>query len=403
MKKNYLLWALAVVSLAGCSQNEITEVSPDAHPAVGFSVYTGTQARGVKTDNDAIQGSGKGFGILAYYTGQSNMGTSSTPNFMWNQQVTYDSDNTSWKYTPLKYWPNTTGDKVSFYAYAPYLSDQTTSPKIALSANNATGYPTIKFTIADAAKDMVDLVTDSVINQTKTTSNVSFTLKHKLTKAVFKAKLGDEYFKSEGDADKTKIYITGVSLVADGSTNTGLFLYATYKFAKEDGQWDTSTTTSSSGGASAPAALMSSNYSLASILNTSSTTQITVGSTAKDAIEISSSTTAVNLFKTSPDHALYLIPANYLTGIGDSKKVQVKLEYCIKTEDGNLNGGSSVVPCEVTVDLPDGTLKQSTAYTYTFVLGLTEVKVEASVVENGWVDGNAKGDINVDVPTKPAS
>ncbi|WP_455669371.1 fimbrillin family protein [Phocaeicola sp.] len=385
MKKNYLLWALAVVSLAGCSQNEITEVSPDAHPAVGFSVYTGTQARGAETDNDAIQGSGKGFGILAYYTGGSDMGIGSTPNFMWNQQVTYNSDH--WEYTPLKYWPNTTGDKVSFYAYAPYLA-QTGTPKIALSANNATGYPTIKFTIADEAKDMVDLVTDSVINQTKTTENVKFILKHKLTKAVFKAKLGDEYFKSEGDANKTKIYITGVSLVGASSASTGLFSYATYKFA--DGQWDTST----SGGASAPAALMSSNYSLASILNTSSTTQITVGSTAKDAIEISSSTTAVNLFKTSPDHALYLIPANYLTGIGDSKKVQVKLEYCIKTEDSNLNGGSSIVPCEVTVDLPDNTLKQSTAYTYTFVLGLTEVKVEASVVQDGWVNGTG-GDVAV--------
>ncbi|MCD7924534.1 MAG: fimbrillin family protein [Bacteroides sp.] len=395
MKKNYLLWALAVVSLAGCSQNEITEVSPDAHPAVGFSVYTGTQARGAETDNNAIQGSGKGFGILAYYTGQSDMGTSSTPNFMWNQQVTYDTSNKVWKYTPLKYWPNTTGDKVSFYAYAPYLSDQTGTPKIALSANNATGYPTIKFTIADEAKDMVDLVTDSVINQTKTTSNVSFTLKHKLTKAIFKARLGSDYFKSDGDADKTKIYITGVSLVADGSTNTGLFLYATYKFAKEDGQWDTSTTSSSGGAGSAPAALMTSNYSLASILSTSSSSSVTVGSTTKDAIEISSSTTAVDLFKTSPTaEALYLIPVNYLTGIDSNKKVQVKLEYCIKTEDSNLNGGSSVVPCEVTVDLPDGTLKQSTAYTYTFVLGLTEVKVEASIVQDGWVNGTG-GDVAV--------
>lgn len=402
MKKNYLLWALAVVSLAGCSQNEITEVSPDVHPAVGFSVYTGTQARGAETDNDAIQGSGKGFGILAYYTGTSNMAdvtNSITPNFMWNQQVTYDSGNSSWNYTPLKYWPNTAGDKVSFYAYAPYLSDQTTSPKIALSANNATGYPTIKFTIASEAKDMVDLVTDSVINQAKTTDNVKFTLKHKLTKAVFKAKLGGDYFKGEDDANKTKIYITGVSLVGASSASTGLFSYATYKF--ETGQWDTTT----EGGESAPAALMTSNYSLASILNTSSSSSVTVNGTAQNAIEISSSTTAVNLFKTSPtEEALYLIPVDYLTGIKkSSKKVQVKLEYCIKTEDGNLNGGSSVVPCEVTVDLPDDTLIQSTAYTYTFVLGLTEVKVEASVVENGWVDGNAKGDIDVNVPTKPAS
>ena len=44
--------------------------------------------------------------------------------------------------------------------------------------------------------------------------------------------------------------------------------------------------------------------------------------------------------------------------------------------------------------LVDGTLKQSTAYTYTFVLGLTEVKVEASVVQDGWVNGTG-GDVAV--------
>ena len=32
---------LTVLLLAGCSQNEVTDVNPDSHPAVGFGVYTG--------------------------------------------------------------------------------------------------------------------------------------------------------------------------------------------------------------------------------------------------------------------------------------------------------------------------------------------------------------------------
>lgn len=401
MKKNYLLWALAVVSLAGCSQNEITEVSPDAHPAVGFSVYTGTQARGAETDNDAIQGSGKGFGILAYYTGQNSMGTGSTPNFMWNQQVTFSSTGGDhWEYTPLKYWPNTTSDKVSFYAYAPY-EDQSTSPKIALSANNATGYPTIKFQIADAAKDMVDLVTDSVINQTKTTENVKFSLKHKLTKAVFKAKLEGEYFKESGDADKTKIYITGISLVGASSVSTGFYSYATYTFEEGKGNWDYTT----GSGDNDKAKLRDSDYSLESVLDLKdfSSSKGVGGYNKTSAIEIGS-TTAQELFKSG--EALYLIPANNASGInntssGSKVQVKVQLKYDIVTADSNVKDGRSVVPCEVTVDLPDGTLRQNTSYTYTFILGLTEVKVEASMDTDGWSTTN--GEKNVDVPTKPAN
>lgn len=399
MKKNYLLWALAVVSLAGCSQNEITEVSPDAHPAVGFSVYTGTQARGAETDNNAIQGSGKGFGILAYYTGQNSMGTGYAPNFMWNQQVTYNNSGSAWEYTPLKYWPNTENDKVSFYAYAPY-EDQSTSPKIALSANNATGYPTIKFQIADAAKDMVDLVTDSVINKTKTADKVKFSLRHKLTKAVFKAKLEEEYFKESGDANKTKIYITGISLVGTSSVSTGFYSYATYQF--ETGNWDYTTGSDNSD----KAKLRDSNYSLETVLDLKdfSSSKGVGGYDKNSAIEVGS-TTAQELFKSG--ESLYLIPANNASGInntssGSKVQVKVQLKYDIVTADSNVKDGRTVVPCEVTVDLPDGTLKQNTAYTYTFILGLTEVKVEAELDStHGWSTTGGTQDVNV--PTKPAS
>ena len=43
MRTKNLMLAMSALAIAGCSQNEITEISPDANPAVGFEVYTGVQ------------------------------------------------------------------------------------------------------------------------------------------------------------------------------------------------------------------------------------------------------------------------------------------------------------------------------------------------------------------------
>ena len=46
MKTKNLMMAIAAFAMAGCSQNEVTDVNPDTHPAVGFDVYTGVPTRG---------------------------------------------------------------------------------------------------------------------------------------------------------------------------------------------------------------------------------------------------------------------------------------------------------------------------------------------------------------------
>lgn len=66
--------SLAALLVAACSQNEVTEVSPDAHPQMKFGVYTGTPTRGVDTDNNSIKDDPTdgnkygGFGIMGYFT-----------------------------------------------------------------------------------------------------------------------------------------------------------------------------------------------------------------------------------------------------------------------------------------------------------------------------------------------
>lgn len=222
MKNYHLFAAVALIAMAGCSQNEITDVSPDANPVVGFDIYTGGQTKGLitNTDGNGVTATGiqtTGFGILAYYTGQTAWGAdgSFTPNFMWNQEVGYSG---GWTYTPVKYWPNTTGDKVSFFAYAPYSSSQVGGSEtfgIKLPANTAMTKPTIEFKLNDAAKDMVDLVAGFQKDQEKRTATVGFDLKHLLSRVEFNAKL-DASIDS-----KTLVFITNMRILGKDANGDG--------------------------------------------------------------------------------------------------------------------------------------------------------------------------------------
>ena len=159
MKKRFIYFAAAAAMLAGCSEtdelakNQLSEVAEDG--AVSFSVYTNRATRageaGVMT-TDALKGTanepGPGFGIFAYHTNNSKYDErTSTPNFMYNQQVKWDAAK-KWTYDPVKYWPNEFGknalsediDYVTFFAYAPYVAVSPT-----------TGIPVVDYNGFDAA------------------------------------------------------------------------------------------------------------------------------------------------------------------------------------------------------------------------------------------------------------
>lgn len=383
-----LLSTMAITTLlaAGCSQNEITEISPDAAPAVGFSVYATPQVRGAVTDNTAIQTADKGFGVLAYYTKQENFSTntsSHTPNFMWNQQVKYADG--AWGYTPVKYWPNTEGDKISFFAYAPYESSPTGTPAsgsgIVLSTATAGSYPTISFTLHQTASKQTDLVAtdatqtgdDKTIDLEKTTGKVAFKFKHVLTRLNFKAKLASDL--SSLTNSETKVFVKSVQLLgtaaeAPAQENTASQLYAmgTYKF--EDGKWDYTSgkATKQSGAITLDGDLFAGTTQ--SFGTTGS--QYTTSSVAIDALG-----SAVSLFKNN--QYLFLIPPTN-DGISTAATdVRVLLTYDVVTIDDKLDGKKSVVETKAVASLPLGTMKAGVAYDYTFTIGLESVKVEADV------------------------
>lgn len=384
MKRNYFFAAVAGLLLASCSQNEIMEVSPDAHPAVGFDVYAGVQNRGTITNNDAT-GTGikaKGFGILAYYTGQDAWTAKIAnlhPNFMWNQQVTWNSS--AWTYAPVKYWPNTYLDKLSFFAYAPYSATQTGTVAqtngIVVSAKDATAKPTIAFSLQATPAAMVDLVATYRKDVEKQTTAVAFNFAHILSRANFKAKVEQAL-----NGTPTYIFVTGMRILgtatagtngnASGANTASLFYdKATYDWSA--GTWDYTLTRNIPSVAyevGGTGGILDKKPQTGTI-NSSYTTQgILVNQTAG---------TETDLF-TSGQY-LFLVPPRDITGITSEKDVRVQIDYDIVTNDINVKDGFSKTSTSATVSLPNTTLKRGSAYDFIFTIGLETVKVSASVTE----------------------
>ncbi|MBQ8486581.1 MAG: hypothetical protein IJ533_02900 [Prevotella sp.] len=235
MKKlQFLTMAAAATLFVACAdENVLTpEQARDANPesnAITFGTYMGKSGmtRTVSGQTGALttaalQASASGFGVFAYYTPVSSdkytywnsvdgdkekLGTNydagTVANFMYNQQVKWNSGLadtyvTKWEYSPMKYWPNeisntsagadddqdndasnnqakgsgTYGGNISFFAYAPYVGTEISGDEGITEINGATtllgdgsttgnakaGDPTITYVIPAAGKDMVDLL-----------------------------------------------------------------------------------------------------------------------------------------------------------------------------------------------------------------------------------------------------
>lgn len=200
--KKLFLFAAAALALASCSETDelaLNQVAQQSEKGgIQFDVYTqrgitragapGGYADGLYglTTKTLKEGSHAkyGFGVFAYYTSNSEYDTnSSTPNFMYNQQVVWDKTKTVWTYEPVKYWPNEFGnaaesddfDKVTFFAYAPWTeftvntgvpvvkdgekADSVQKKNIVGTVkNSASGDPYIKYIVDTDPATSVDLL-----------------------------------------------------------------------------------------------------------------------------------------------------------------------------------------------------------------------------------------------------
>ena len=390
MKQNYFmgLIACAALTMTGCSNDEINvPQQSQGNNAIEFSTYLGRNAqgsRGTETNDASIKSENGGFGVLAYYTEQTNFANSNKPNFMWNQKVTHNG--TNWEYTPVKYWPTKVGDKVSFFAYAPYVKSGN-DKGIVLSSNSVAGAPTATITLPDDPSQTIDFVAAVQMNKTHDNSasannNVSFTLKHEMTRVKVQAKLDKSVYSNTDAKHKTFVVIKNVKFNDKGQ----FYKSGKYTFSTDDSKRGTWTTTN----ATAYSLDLNKVMKKETIKVTGAKGKSGSGDYQKgeDGIKLVNTDT-VSLFK--DNQYLFLIPVANLT----DGKATATIEYDIVTEDSKLAVGYSCTNAIKTVLLPAGTLKQGISYNYIFTIKLDEIVLNATV--NDW----DKASSNIDVPYSP--
>ena len=183
-----------------CSSDEpVTTLTTGQMAPIAFrDAYTAQPTRS-SAAYSAEQGidAGQSIGVYAYYHDNSTWAADEAynaanpeapkrliPNFMWNQQATCQEKGGNFTYSPLKYWPNETEDKLSFMAYFPYTDTGAADPEspessektglTPLMANSDAGLPTFRFTVKETADNQVDfLLSELLPNLPNGTNGVS--------------------------------------------------------------------------------------------------------------------------------------------------------------------------------------------------------------------------------------
>lgn len=123
MRRFFIVLAFAL--LASCSTlvdlDDAGKEQGKASPvAVVFQAYVTRATKAGQTGDlttDILKTTG--FGVLGYSSNGIPFNERLTPDFMYNQPVTCPAG--VWTYEPVKYWPNEENDRVSFFAYAPFV------------------------------------------------------------------------------------------------------------------------------------------------------------------------------------------------------------------------------------------------------------------------------------------
>lgn len=169
MKKILFLATVTALAFTACTSDELVVQNTQqatTEQGVGFDVYVPGATAQTRSGRVNVMTNGilqqTGFGIFGYQSnGEATDGSyvaGDKPDFMWNQQVSFNTSAAGWYYAPLKYWPNETNDdsqttptqaagmpnqtsknnldRLTFFAYAPWVqANQTSGEATALNTN----------------------------------------------------------------------------------------------------------------------------------------------------------------------------------------------------------------------------------------------------------------------------
>lgn len=342
--------ATAALTVMSCSNDDITtggDLSKNEATAINFSTYLG---RNVESRASITSGSVKDFGVFAFYTGQTaweSYTTETTPNFMNNQEVKGAQSENAWSYsyTPVKYWPNNTGDKVSFFAYSPYDGGKTWS-RGKISA-------TISTTVKDQ-KDILFAPAQTDKSKQDVSGNITFAFKHALARiglqvayAKDASTLGDATIEDATTIKVTKVKIGNASFYASGDLNLN----------STDVAW--------TGTGTQDYTLEANNF----------------------VTSVADKVTNVYQNLNADDSYLMVIPQDFTT-----TAFPVEITYTVTTTDTNLNDDKSEITNTITSNV-NLKLEAGKAYTLRLLLGMTSVKVSATV--DNWNDVTPTTDVNL--------
>ena len=372
MKKNLFGWLAMATMLVGtgCSSDEVVnDYSPEN--AIKFGTYVGRDAEGRASVFETSDMYSNGFGVYAFYTGTTSWADyadKGAPNFMKNTKVTSSDSGKNWEYTPVKYWPNNTGDLISFFAYAPW---QDGTGNIKLNTSKAA----LDFTVQNDVTQQTDLTWNSTdhMNETKkaTNANISFVFKHALARIDFTLQAAADQVDAGGEiADGTTITLDKIVL---GTTTNGFYTGGTLDLTKENATWFGSTLTGRQAFTLLP------------------------GNFIPDSNILSETNAKADLI--DEDDYIMIIPQN-------KTDLEVYVEYTVTTTDSDTSDGvndSFTITNKITKTIDEIDFVAGKAYTLNLVLGMSTVDLTASVAP--WENGTPKEttvDLPINTQTTPA-
>lgn len=425
MNRKYLMMAAFALALAGCAKDsEMTEspVNPTknntevAKQPVQFGAYVNrattragdpgvlVTSGAAPSDAGQINLQDKGFGVIAYYTDDDLYSPIYQPNFMYNTKVS----GADWLYSPVQYWPNEFGanavsegvDRLSFFAYAPYVDVTTntgivegdaTSGIVGLSRNAAVGDPFVKYYVnLDPTKQVDFCWGKPKIDMTKQGINekVSFEFNHAL--AALNVQIDamiDELTPGTNTLidDKTHIFVRSVTFegfVTKGAFNLNSNTATWYDLAGAN-YIDGGAVTVFDGRTNGREGQSESVNEAPTGLNPEIVQSVPY---TDNNLAAGVTNQAVNLFKGGTTAPIYVIPSG--------QPLNVTIVYDVETETDELAGylsdgethGTSVenkITKTITLNGQNLKLEAGKQYTLTLHLGMTSVKFDAEVAEWG--------------------
>ena len=432
MKQKFFIGSLALLALmASCSSSNDDlngGATQENNIPVTFSSYLGKTATSragtagtITTDgaNSTTSLQTEGFGLFATYTDNAEYTAATGPNFMYNTKVSTKD----WTYSPLRYWPNETSttnadgkgatsegvDRLSFFAYAPYVEATATTGAVtentvgitALTANNVTTDPKVTYVVADDPSKGVDLlwgvvpagttkwsnVTGTDIDiaegkpylnliKPKTNQKVNLLFKHALAKLNLNV-VGAFDAVTGGTKDAaTKITVASVTIEGKGFKKTAV-LNLNNTTANEP-LWE------AVDGADDIMLTVSGDNLNSKIKDSGKDEAQTVDGVTETAQDL------LNSDATSAQKAFMIIPSS-----ATDKSLKVTIDYYVNTTDASLSKGYSRVENKITKTITGFAPEAGKNYTLLLSLGMTSVKVSATVSDWTTEDGSST---QVDLP-----